>query len=63
MLFVLTAAVLPGELTSRNEAALITNLTGPWSLRISNIWEYDSAPPTGVGKTDLKTGANLQYSF
>jgi len=52
-----------GDLTSRNEAVLITTLTGPWSLRISNIWEYDSAPAEGVKKTDLKSGASLQYNF
>lgn len=51
------------EYTSRNEAVLTTTIAGPWSLRLSNIWEYDSAPGPGIEQSDLKSGANLQYSF
>ena len=52
-----------GDFTLRNQANLISTISGPWALRISNIWDHDSAPAAGVKKDDFKTGANLQYSF
>lgn len=52
-----------GEFTSRNEAALLTTIAGPWSLRLANVWEHDSDPAEGIKKDDSKSSVNLQYSF
>ena len=52
-----------GDFTSRNEAALTTTIAGPWSLRLANIWEHDSAPALGIKQDDSKSSLNLQYSF
>jgi len=52
-----------GEFTGRNEAALTTSISGSWSLRLANIWEYDSDPPEEVENNDSKTSLSLQYAF
>lgn len=52
-----------GEYTYRNEAALITALASNWSLRLSNLWERDSHPPSGVNTDDLRTSLSVQYTF
>lgn len=52
-----------GEFTSRNEAALITTFSGPWALRLANVWEHDSDPAAGIKKDDSKSSLSLQYSF
>ncbi|WP_305042613.1 DUF481 domain-containing protein [Geoalkalibacter sp.] len=52
-----------GDYVLRNDAALITALGASWSLRLGNIWERDSAPPSGIKKDDFKTSLALQYSF
>lgn len=52
-----------GEFTARNEAALVTTLAGPWSLRLANVLEHDSDPAAGIKKNDSKSSVNLQYSF
>lgn len=63
-----TLAIYPnleagGEFTARNEAALITTIAGPWSLRLANVLEHDSEPAAGIKKNDSKSSVNLQYSF
>lgn len=52
-----------GEFTARNEAALVTTIAGPWSLRLANVLEHDSNPAAGIKKNDSKSSVNLQYSF
>jgi len=52
-----------GQFTARNEAALVTTIAGPWSLRLANILEHDSDPAAGIKKNDSKSSVNLQYSF
>lgn len=52
-----------GDYTLRNDAALITALGSSWALRLGNIWERDSDPPSGIKKDDFKTSLALQYSF
>ncbi len=52
-----------GEYTLRNEAALITSFNADWALRLASIWERDSDPAEDVGKNDLRTSVNLQYTF
>lgn len=47
----------------RNEAALTTALGAGWSLKISNVFEYDNQPPVGVKKTDRIWILGLQYTF
>jgi len=47
----------------RNEASIITTLSGNWSLKTSSILEYDSDPPDNVKKADLFWLLSLQYSF
>lgn len=47
----------------RNEAALATPLGAGWSLKLSNVFEYDSQPPAGVKKTDRIWILGLQYRF
>jgi putative salt-induced outer membrane protein YdiY len=52
-----------GEFTLRNEAAILSPLGAGWSLKLANIWEYDSDPPEGVSQNDLLWILGLQYSF
>ena len=49
--------------TLRNEAAVIKALSARWSLRFSNIFEYDNKPPDGIKKTDVYWIGGLQFSF
>ncbi len=52
-----------GDYQLRNEASLAKKLGGNWSLKLSNILEYDSAPPEDVESTDLAWLAGIQYDF
>jgi len=52
-----------GEYQVRNEASLATPLKAGWSLKLSNILEYDSDPEPDVKKTDSNTQLGLQYAF
>lgn len=52
-----------GDYQLRNEASLAKKLGGDWSLRFSNIVEYDSDPPEDVKSTDTTWLAGLQYDF
>jgi len=49
--------------TLRNEAALSTPLGVRWALKLANILQYNSAPATGIGKTDNQWMLGLQYRF
>ena len=52
-----------GEFNLRNEAAVATPLASGWALKLLNILEYDSDPPTDIKGTDLNWILTLQYSF
>jgi putative salt-induced outer membrane protein YdiY len=52
-----------GKYKARNEAALIAPVIAGWALRLSNIIDYDSDPPTGVKRGDISWILSLQYSF
>jgi putative salt-induced outer membrane protein YdiY len=52
-----------GEYTVRNEAGFNTKLLGNWSVNLSNVFEYDSAPPSDVKRADLTWLLGLQYAF
>lgn len=52
-----------GEFTARNEAAMVTTIAGPWSLRLANVLEHDSDPAAGIKKNDSKSSVSLQYVF
>lgn len=47
----------------RNEASISSALGSSWSLKVSNIIEYDNTPADGVEKTDVTWIAGLQYTF
>lgn len=47
----------------RNEASLISRIYGPWSLRLTNLYEREQDPSEGVSRDDVKSSLNLQYSF
>ena len=49
--------------TLRNEAALTTALGAQWALKLANIFQYNSDPVPGIGKTDSQWLLGLQYSF
>ena len=49
--------------TLRNEAALTTSLAAQWALKLANIFQYNSDPVPGIGKTDSQWLLGLQYSF
>jgi putative salt-induced outer membrane protein YdiY len=52
-----------GQYQLRNEAGLSNSLGAHWSLKLTNILEYDSQPEPGIEKTDLSWILGLQYSF
>jgi putative salt-induced outer membrane protein YdiY len=47
----------------RNEASISSALGSSWSLKISNIIEYDNKPAEKIEKTDVTWIAGLQYAF
>ncbi len=47
----------------RNEASISSALGSSWSLKVSNIIEYDNKPAEDIGKSDIKWIAGLQYTF
>jgi putative salt-induced outer membrane protein YdiY len=47
----------------RNEAALTTPLGVRWSLKLANIYQYDSEPSPGFQSTDRQWILGLQYTF
>jgi len=47
----------------RNEASVITALSSAWSMKLTNIIEYDSEPSVNIEKTDTYWVLALQYSF
>lgn len=47
----------------RNEASVITALSAAWSMKLTNIIEYDSDPSANVEETDTYWVLALQYSF
>lgn len=53
----------PGDYQLRNEAALATGLGASWSMKLTNIIEYDSEPSPGFKSTDTFWILGLQYSF
>ncbi|GMR03433.1 MAG: DUF481 domain-containing protein [Thermodesulfovibrionia bacterium] len=52
-----------GEYKLRNEAAAVSPLAYGWSLKLANILERDSNPPSGIKKNDLRWILGLQYDF
>lgn len=52
-----------GEYQLRNEAALISSLSGSWAFKFTNIYEYDSLPAPGVKNNDLTWILGLQYAY
>lgn len=52
-----------GEYQLRNEAGITSAIRPGWSLRLSNIIEFDSNPATDVKKTDLFWILGLQHTF
>jgi len=52
-----------GEYTLRNEAALISPLGSGWALRLADIWERNSDPPSNIKKDDNTLILGLQYAF
>ncbi len=52
-----------GEYKLRNEAAVASPLAYGWSLKLGNILELDSNPPSGIGKNDWHWILGLQYGF
>ncbi len=53
----------PSDYQLRNEATLTSAIVTDWALKLSNIIEYDSEPPTGIKSTDTTWILALQYSF
>jgi putative salt-induced outer membrane protein YdiY len=49
--------------TLRNEAALTSPLGAQWALKLANIYQYNSAPSPGLGKTDSQWILGLQYAY
>ncbi len=52
-----------GEYQLRNEAALNSSLGSNWSLRLANVLERNSDPPSDVKKNDWQWILGLQYNF
>ncbi|MBE7414438.1 MAG: DUF481 domain-containing protein [Deltaproteobacteria bacterium] len=53
----------PENFQVRNEASLNSRLNSYWSLKLTNIIEYDSKPPVNIKKTDIYWILSLQYTF
>ncbi|MHC4605878.1 MAG: DUF481 domain-containing protein [Planctomycetota bacterium] len=51
------------EYRARNEAGFVNALGGGWSMKISNILDYDSDPSPGVERLDVLYLISLQYAF
>lgn len=47
----------------RNEAAFISALAGRWSLKLSNIIDYESDPSSDARSTDMLWLLGLQYDL
>ncbi len=47
----------------RSEANISSALGSSWSLKLSNIVEYDNAPSEGIEKSDVQWIVGLQYAF
>lgn len=52
-----------GEYTLRNEAVLMSAITESWSMKLSNVLQYDSNPSAGIEKKDLKWSIGAMYNF
>ncbi|MEJ2697241.1 MAG: DUF481 domain-containing protein [Candidatus Sulfobium sp.] len=52
-----------GEYILRNDAALSAPVGSGWALKLENIIDRDSNPPSGVQKTDVQWLLGMQYSF
>lgn len=53
----------PGDYQLRNEAAVATGIGANWSMKLTNIIEYDSEPSPGFKNSDIFWIFGLQYSF
>ena len=52
-----------GEYILRNEASLITDIGTSLAFKLSNIWERNSNPESGLEQDDFTWILGLQYSF
>jgi putative salt-induced outer membrane protein YdiY len=51
------------DFTLRNEAALLTTIGAGWSMKLADVTDYVSDPPSGTKSTDNLLTAGLQYAF
>jgi len=52
-----------GEYTHRNESYVLSHIWAQWNLKLSNIWDRNSDPSSGIEKDDFQWILAIHRTF